>query len=129
MAFHADVHGYIVKMEGAGIPADALEDACKSIPLFKPCFSDITKSNNLFYISFACDVKIDADEDELWLSPFERILKSIDFLYATVYVEHEEFAHTTVYSYSNLQATKRVAILRTGQIIREDILSDWPYAL
>ena len=122
MAFYADICGYIAKKDETGIPADILEKASKSTPLFKPVFSSASVSANLFYISFACKVKLDEDEDELWLSPFEIILKKLDFVHAAVNFEHEESPHVMLYSYFKDGHLKKICSKLVTEFSRESIV-------
>jgi hypothetical protein len=91
MAFHADVYGYIARKEAEEIPREVLEDLRQSAPIFRGAsFSAPVACRMGHYISFACSVRFDEGEDELWIAPFELILKRINFLRADVIVSHED---------------------------------------
>lgn len=107
MAFYADVYGYIARKEAGGIPLEVIECATQSSTIFRPCFSDPSVMRSAHYISFACSVKFEDGEDELWLSPFEMVLRKIEFLSASVSVVHEEVNHVMMYSYVRDKAIQR----------------------
>jgi hypothetical protein len=96
MAFYADVYGYVARKEAEEIPLEAVERAHQSAPIFRVAFAAPLRSRTAHYSSFACDVKFDEGEDELWLAPFEMLLKSINFLRATVVIVHEESSKQTM---------------------------------
>jgi hypothetical protein len=123
MAFYAEVYGYILKKDEAAIPACVLESARAAAPIFKPCFSSPVQSKGFFHISFACRLKIDDGEDVLWLSPFEAVLRKIDFVWAVVIFDHEETPHSMSYSYlKNVQIEKLTTRLN-AQTIGRTVLS------
>lgn len=113
MAFYAEVYGYIARRESDEISHEVIELARKSsLPLFRPSFSVPVPAKVAHYISFACDVKLNQGEDELWLAPFEQVLKRINFLNASVVFVHEEVSHVMMYSYVKDPSVKGGSIQR-----------------
>ncbi|MFZ6745528.1 hypothetical protein ACO0LC_20070 [Undibacterium sp. JH2W] len=123
MAFFADVYGFIVVKGNSSIPLALIEDISLTTPGFKPCFSDSVKTRNASYISFASSVKIDDVEDDLWLRPFELLLNQIDFLSATVHIDHEETQNMMMYTYFKNGDIKKLSIQLSEQCLEERTLS------
>jgi hypothetical protein len=125
MAFYADVYGYIAQKGSGGIPPEVLEQVCRSTPMLQPCFSTPVASKGWVYISFACRIKLDEGEDELWLAPFEMVLKRIDFVHVQVNFCHEESSHRMEYVYVRDQGTIRKFCARlVEQSLVESIIPD-----
>jgi hypothetical protein len=122
MAFYADVYGYIARKEKGEIPCEVLEHVYKSAPIFRACFSAPVTCKSAHYISFACSVKLDEGEEELWLSPFEMMLKRINFLSAAVNVVHEESNYIMMYSYVKDVSIQKFISKMTEQFLDETVL-------
>ncbi|WP_155122922.1 hypothetical protein [Burkholderia ubonensis] len=119
MAFYAEVYGYIARKEAGEIPLEVIEYAAQSSAIFCPCFSDPVAMRSAYYISFACSVKFDEGEDELWLSPFEIILRKMDFSSASVSILHEEVSHIMMYSYVRDRVMQRFSSKLIEQSVEE----------
>jgi hypothetical protein len=124
MAFHADLYGYIARKEAEHIPPEVLEEIHRSsIPLFSATsFSAPAASRMGHYTSFACSVRFDAGEDDMWIAPFEMILKRINFLRAEVIIDHEESSSPMQYSYVKLDVIKKFVTRLNGQLLEESAI-------
>jgi hypothetical protein len=123
MAFYADIYGYIARKEAEAIPAEVLERARQSAAIFRVAFAAPVSCRAAHYSSFACGVKFDEGEDELWLAPFELVLKSIHFLSAAVNIVHEESGHIMMYSYVKSGLIKRFSSRLTEQVVKESVVA------
>lgn len=121
MAFYADVYGYVARQEAEEIPLELMERVHQSAPIFQVAFAAPLRSRTTHYSSFASEVKFDEGEDELWLAPFEMLLRSIDFLRATVVIVHEESSQRSMrYFYVKIGKTiTRVSTKLTEQTTQE----------
>jgi len=122
MAFYADVYGFIARKEADGISRDLVEAVRNSSPIFKPCFSVPVPTKKAHYISFACGVKLDVGEDDLWLSAFEEVLKQINFLNASVNIVHEETGNIMMYSYIKDGGIQRFSSKLEERFIGESLI-------
>lgn len=123
MAFYADLYGYIARKEDGEIPAHVIEQVLKSSAIFKPCFSGPFKDRAAYYISFACSVKLNDGEDEVWLEAFEMMLKQINFSNAAVSFVHEEVSHIMMYSYVKTSSIQRFKSKLIELSVEESLLS------
>jgi len=122
MAFYANIYGYIALKRGALFPVGTAELAHATAPIFKPCFSSPIDSGAFSFVSFACSVKIDQGEDELWLAPFESVLLNADFAHASATVEHEESSDVMLYSYTKGQRIEKIVSRLMEQVATQTTL-------
>lgn len=121
MAFYADVYGYISVQKGQQFLPKAPDNGSSS-GTFHPCFATKVDGRIFDLIPFACNVKLDEGEDSLWLSPFEDILRNVDFVSAVVNVMHEESNHIMMYSYVKDGQIKKFTSRQTEEFIDEAII-------
>ena len=119
MAFYADIYGYIAIKKGRHIQNEIIEQISKNNQIFKPCLSQAIEGKSSSYISFACSVKIDEGEDNIWLTPFEELLKLMDFLNATVNIVHEESGSIMMYTYIMNEGIKKISSTLVEKFIEE----------
>jgi hypothetical protein len=123
MAFYADVYGFIAVDDEGGIPVDLLENAYRDSKGLKPSFAQAAATRSGFYISFASSVKLDEGEDDLWLLPFEALLKEMHFLRATVNFLHEESDHALMYTYINNKGIQKICSKLSEEFVQEGVIS------
>lgn len=122
MAFYAEIYGYIAQHDEVGISSGVLDFINHEHPIFRPCFSSPVASRAMHYISFACSVKLDEGEEELWIAPFELLLKRIDFFNAIVNIIHEQSGQTIIFSYQKDGLIRRFISKVAEQYVDERII-------
>jgi|GEM_PF-5423257 len=108
MAFYAEIYGFIAVRRGADFDRNKIAEVATSNPVFTNCFSAAVPGKTHDFISFACNAKLNANETELWIGPFENLLKQIEFITATVNVEHEAVDEILAYTYARTPKLQRI---------------------
>jgi hypothetical protein len=122
MAFYADIFGFIAVRKGDEITPEIVAKVSDHFPSFVEYFSSPKECKDFDYISFAANLKINADEDDLWLSSFEEILRRINFFNANVVFLHEERPQPMMYSYVKHESIIKISGRMTEEIISESVL-------
>lgn len=122
MAFYADIFGYVTVKKGFVIPQDLVNELSINAPMFSLCFSSPIDSGSGDRVSFACRKKIDSSENELWLSPFEEMLKRSDFLNASVVFIHEESVNVMMFTYVRQEKIVKIESTLSEEVVKQIII-------
>ena len=124
MSFSADISGFIsfIKKKET-FPVGLIEEFFKQNPILKVSVAQTHGGGLLAYVAFVGDARIDSKEDELWMTPLENFLRTLDFATCVMRITHEETGETMEYFYARGTNIKKQKLQVSYELIEETTLS------